>query len=329
MPINAGRFARRRKLLALGAAGLLAGCGPRVEGVGPATNAPVLDEEALVMQDGHRLRLRRWLPDGRPRANILALHGFNDHAGAWEIPSALFTAQGFALYAYDQRGFGTSASRGIWPGVEALVADCLVASRLLAAKAPDVPLVLMGESMGGAVVLDAGSRPPEQRPPAAAWVLLAPAVWGRATMNALMRGTLWVFANALPSMAVSGANPFTRVTDDEAVLRAMARDELLIRNTRIDAVSGVVDMMDSARAAAEKFDPGPTLILWAGRDDLIPGGAMRSFLDSMPPSPPALREVRFDPAGYHLLLRDAGRARRATVIGEFLTRHLSRHAAVR
>jgi alpha-beta hydrolase superfamily lysophospholipase len=329
MPINAGRFAGRRNLLVAGAAGVLAGCGPRVEGLGPATNPPMMNDDALVMPDGHRLRLRRWLPEGPPRASILALHGFNDHAGAWEIPSALFTAQGFALYAYDQRGFGASATRGIWPGVEALVADCLVAQHLVGAQAPSLPLVLMGESMGGAVLLAAGSQPKEQRPMAAAWVLLAPAVWGRATMNALMRGTLWAFANALPSMSVSGANPFTKVTDDEAVLRAMARDDLLIRNTRIDAVSGVVDMMDRARVAAEKFDPGPTLILWAGRDDLIPGGAMRSFLDSMPPSPPAVREIRFEPDGYHLLLRDTGRSRRATAIGEFLIRHLPRRAALR
>lgn len=310
----------RRPLLAV--AGALAACGPRVEGLGPPAQAPVALPDALVMADGYRLPLRTWQPEGKARAVILALHGFNDHAGAWEIPAPLLTAQGFVLAAYDQRGFGATATRGIWPGVGALVADCAAAARLVAARAPDLPLVLLGESMGAAVLLAAGSQPPETRPPATAWVLLAPAVRGRAGMNAFMRGALWLFANAVPSMALSGSNPITRVTDDEAVLQAMARDPLLIRQTRVDALSGLLDMMDAAVAAAPGFDPGPALLLWAGRDDLIPGGAMRRFLDSLPPAPPAPREVRFDPSGFHLLLRDSGRVRRAAEIGTFLDRHV-------
>lgn len=327
MPINACRFATRRTLLAAACAGALGGCGPRIEGRGPVSTTAQLDDDALVMPDGYRMTLRQWQPGGRKRANILALHGFNDHSGAFEIPAPLFTAQGFALYAYDQRGFGAGATRGIWPGVDALAADCATAAQLIAAREPGVPLALMGESMGAAVLLVAGAAPAAARPPAAAWVLLAPAVWGRASMNGFYRAMLAAVSWALPSMAVSGANPFIKVTDDEAVLRALARDKMLIRQTRMDAVAGIVDMMDAARAAAPRFDPGPSLILWAGHDDLIPGGAMRSFLGSMPPAPPALREVRLEPLGYHLLLRDSGRAARAALVGRFLEAHLPRHQA--
>jgi len=331
MLINACRPTGRRRLLALGAGATLgatlSACGPRIEGLGPVTTLPQLDDDALVMPDGYRLKLRRWLPEGRPRAAILALHGFNDHSGAWEIPAPLFTAQGFALYAYDQRGFGATASRGIWPGVEALAADCATATRLIAAREPALPLALMGESMGGAVLLVAGAAPPAARPPAQGWVLLAPAVWGRASMNGFYRAMLWAASHALPSMAVSGANPFIKVTDDEAVLRALSRDPMLIRQTRMDAVAGIVDMMDAARAAAPGFDPGPSLIVWAGRDDLIPGSATRSFLASMPAAPPAVREVRFDHDAYHLLLRDSGRAPRAEMIAHFLADHLPRNVA--
>lgn len=322
-----GAAPTRRALLGACALPALAGCGPRIEGLGPVTTTARLDESApsegaLVMQDGYRLKLRRWLPEGTPRAVILAVHGFNDHSGAWDIPAPLLTDQGFALYAYDQRGFGATVTRGIWPGVDALAADCTTATRLVAARHPGLPLALMGESMGGAVLLVAGSQPPESRPPAQAWVLLAPAVWGRSTMNAMARGMLWVVSHTLPSMAVSGANPVIKVTDDEEVLKALSRDPMLIRQTRMDAVAGIVDMMDAARTAAPLFDPGPALIVWAGRDDLIPNGATRSFLDLLPPAPPADRTVLFDSAGYHLLLRDTGRGARATEIGQFLGNHL-------
>jgi alpha-beta hydrolase superfamily lysophospholipase len=263
--------------------------------------------------------LRAWLPEAPPRAILLGLHGFNDHAGAWDVPAPLFTAQGFALYAYDQRGFGATSTRGKWPGTDALVADAVVAAALLRGKHPGVPLVVMGESMGGAVLLAAG-----RKMPADAWVLLAPAVWGRASMNGLYRGVLWFFAHTLPQLALSGSNPVTRVTDDEAVLRLLARDELLIRQTRIDAVSGLVDLMDDAVAAAASFDPGPVLLQWAGRDDLVPGGATETFLKTLPPAPPAPRTVLHERTGFHLLLRDSGRGRRATVIGDWITGVLHR-----
>jgi acylglycerol lipase len=300
---------------------LLAACAPRVAGLGPPVGAPAFAPaaDALVMPDGYRLPLRAWLPETPPRAVLLCLHGFNDHAGAWDVPAPLFTAQGFALYAYDQRGFGTTSSRGIWPGTDALVADAVTAARLLRAKHPGLPLAVMGESMGGAVLLVAG-----QAMPADAFVLLAPAVWGRASMNGLYRGMLWFMARALGPLALSGSNPVTKVTDDEAVLRLMARDDKLIRQTRMDAVSGLVDLMDDAVAAAPGFNPGPVLLLWAGQDDLVPGGATQRFLETLPPAPPAPRTVLHEPGGYHLLLRDHGRGKRATVIGDWLFAALRR-----
>lgn len=305
----------RRALPAAAAAMGLAACGPRVAGLGPAVGQPMITPEAdaLVMADGFRLPLRAWLPEGPPRAVLLGLHGFNDHAGAWQVPASLFTDQGFALYAYDQRGFGATDTRGLWPGTEALVADATQAAALVRARHPGLPLAVMGESMGAAVLLVAGSRMP-----ADAWVLLAPAVWGRATMNALYRGMLWALSGAVPSLAVSGSNPVTKVTDDEDVLQAMRKDTLLIRATRMDAVSGLVDLMDDAVAAAPGFDPGPALLLWAGRDDLVPDSATSAFLERLPPSPPARRTLRHEPGGYHLLLRDTGRAARAQAIGQWL-----------
>jgi acylglycerol lipase len=317
---------RRRRLghgLLIAAGAIAGACAPRVVGRGPDVAAPALAtaSDALVMPDGFRLPLRTWLPEAPPRAILLGLHGFNDHAGAWDVPAPLFTAQGFALYAYDQRGFGATPSRGKWPGTEALVDDAVAAATLLRGKHPDLPLVVMGESMGGSILVVAG-----RKMPADAWVLLAPAVWGRASMNGLYRGVLWFFAHTLPQLALSGANPVTKVTDDEAVLRILARDRLLIRETRIDAVSGLVDLMDDAVAAAQKFDPGPALLLWAGRDDLVPGGATTTFLQALPPAPPAPRAVRHERTGYHLLLRDSGRGDRATLIGDWITGVLRRSA---
>ena len=115
---------------------------------------------------------------------MLALHGFNDSRDAWEYPAAAFAAAGVAVYAPDQRCFGAAPGRGLWPGSDALVADAAEMAWQVRALHPGVKLVLMGESMGAAVlmVLATGAL----APPDVAYALIAPAVWGRAQMNPLI-----------------------------------------------------------------------------------------------------------------------------------------------
>ncbi len=79
---------------------LIAGCAPttdeqvRLTGVGTARAAPDpkpvprFTDTGFVAADGQILPLRKWLPQaqgkGEPKAVILALHGFNDYANAFE-----------------------------------------------------------------------------------------------------------------------------------------------------------------------------------------------------------------------------------------------------
>ncbi|HYD04684.1 MAG TPA: hypothetical protein VEC60_03120, partial [Reyranella sp.] len=62
---------------------LLSACAPRLQEIGPPVDKPALTDKALHTADGVDLYLRKWLPwQGpevqKPKAVILALHGFND-----------------------------------------------------------------------------------------------------------------------------------------------------------------------------------------------------------------------------------------------------------
>lgn len=152
----------RRGVLALGASAVLGGCVAMRAPPGPSVEATMMGEHAFTMSDGAKLPYRAWLPGDPPRAVVLALHGFNDSRDAWEYPAPAFAAAGVAVYAPDQRGFGAAPGRGLWPGSAALVADAAEMARLVGALHPGVQLVLMGESMGAAVlmVLAAGKLAP-------------------------------------------------------------------------------------------------------------------------------------------------------------------------
>ncbi len=283
-----------------------AGCAPRFALPGPAVGAPRDEGEAFVMPDGARLPLTVWPAEGPARGVILALHGFNDYRRAFEIPAPLFTAAGWTVLAYDQRGFGAAPHPGLWPGHAALAADAIDAARLTRARFPGLPLVLLGESMGAAVLLLAGAA--ETPPPADAYVLSAPAVWGGEAMGDIGRAALRTLAHIVPQLGFANASPFHRPSDNDAALAAMARDPLVLRYTRVDALWGLVQAMDAALEAARSF-PHPALILYGGRDDLVPPRAIEALAARLPGLASGQQRLIRYSDGYHLLLRDSIRTR--------------------
>ena len=293
------KLSRRAVLAALA----LAGCTPMAARPGPAIRDAALEAEAFAMPDGARLPYRLWLPPSAPSGAVLALHGFNDSRDAWEIPAADLAAAGYAVYAPDQRGFGQAPGRGLWPGADALVADAAEMARLLRRRHPEGPLLLLGESMGGAVLMCLATR--RAAPPDARYVLVAPAVWGRATMNLFLRAALWLAATAAPGLTVSGAPLRVTASDNRAALIRLSRDPLTIHASRFDAVRGLVDLEDAALAAAPRFT-ADGLFLYGGHDELVPPDATAAMWRALPPG--GARRA-FYPGGYHLLLRDLGRAK--------------------
>ncbi|HYD99154.1 MAG TPA: alpha/beta hydrolase [Alphaproteobacteria bacterium] len=260
------------------------------------------DGGRIVAPDGVSLPLRHWPAEGgAPRAVLLALHGFNDYSKSWEAPAARWAAQGIATYAYDQSGFGATATAGYWPGSDTLVADAKAAIRALRARHPGVPLYVIGESMGGAVVTALMTRPD---PPAVDGVILsAPAVWGRAAMNPFYRFTLWLGQHTLPWLRLTGEGLKIMPSDNIEMLRALGRDPLVIKATRIDAIAGLVDLMDEGLSGIDRI-PGPALVLYGDQEQVVDPGAVREALSRLRRAGPRQTRLALYPKGYHMLLRD-------------------------
>jgi acylglycerol lipase len=253
---------------------------------------------------GLLLPYRQWAPPEPPRGVILALHGFNDSRDAWEYPAPALAARGYLVVGPDLPGFGAAPGRGRWPGTARLVETAAALSAALAACHPGLPLYLLGESMGGAIGLVLGARP--DRPPLAGYVLAAPAVWGRAEMTVIERLALWTAVRLAPSARLSGRAAHIRASDNDAALWRLSLDPLTLTRTRVDALAGLVELMDEALAAAPRF-AGPALVLYGGEDALIPKRAMRAAWRGLLAPPPRPIRLAYYPAGYHLLLRDHAR----------------------
>lgn len=277
-------------------------CAPRFQEPGPAIAEPRIAGDAIVAADGIRLPLRAWLPkDGAPKAVVVALHGFNDYSNFFDAPGKFLAERGIASYAYDQRGFGAAPGPGRWAGMAAMQDDARAAARLIRARHPDLPLYLLGESMGAAVLMTAATS---NEPPAAdGYILSAPAVWGRTTMPWYQRAALWLGAHAFPWATVSGRGLDIVPSDNIEMLRALGRDPLVIKETRIDAIYGLVDLMDAALGSSHRFD-ARALILYGEKDEIIPKRPTYLMLTRLPEAAAARRRVAIYETGYHILLRD-------------------------
>ena len=295
--------ARIAAVLALVLTAACAGPGPGAPAA-PGTVTPTMTHSEFIADDGMRLPLRSWLPDGKPKAMILALHGFNDYSNAFTDSGEEWAKRGIATFAFDQRGFGAAPQHGFWAGGPRMATDAAEAASVLRKRYPGVPLYVLGESMGGAVAIVAETGV-DGTPALGAHglILEGPAVWGRNTMTGPERVALWFGDHVLPGLKLSGHGLGIMPSDNIEMLRALGRDPLVIKETRIDTVKGLVDLMDDALAAAPKLR-APMLFLYGDHDEVIPRESTQRFLAVLPADEP--RRIAFYPKGYHMLLRDLG-----------------------
>lgn len=296
---------RQLRLVALLLLGVLAACAPRLQPPGDQVAVPAMAPNESIWQaaDGRILPLRRWLPPAeadRPKAVILALHGFNDYSNAFSEAAEWWAKQGLVTYAPDQRGFGRAPHTGYWSGEDRLAEDLVQLHGLLRQQHPNVPIYWLGESMGGAVVLHGLMRHPTVRP--AGTVLVAPAVWGRASMPLLYRIALFAASYTIPWKTFTGSGLKIQASDNIEMLRRLSRDPLFIKATRVDAIHGLVDLMDEAALARPMHVP--MLLLYGVKDEVIPKKPVERFIETLRVTPGVNMRVAVYPQGWHMLLRD-------------------------
>lgn len=277
---------------------VLSACTPQVNHPGKLVVEPKLEKGQYVAGDGTVLPVRSWLPkDGQAQAVVVALHGFNDYSNAFTSPGSYLSRHGIACYAYDQRGFGSAPGRGLWAGIEAYTSDLSSFVKEVRKLHPDVPIYVLGESMGGAVTIVAmtGNNPPGVD----GVILVAPAVWGRDTMPWYQRWLLAVASHTVPWMELTGKGLDVIPSDNIEMRRALWHDPLVIKATRIDAMYGLTNLMDEALSRADKLQL-PTLVQYGKNDQIIPKEPTFLMLDKIPKT----TRKAFYEQGYHMLLRD-------------------------
>jgi alpha-beta hydrolase superfamily lysophospholipase len=111
--------------------------------------------------DATPITLYAWEPPHKSRGVVQISHGAAEHALRYDRLARALTAAGYTVYAHDHRGHGTSISEQVtlggfgtagWSG---LVSDLVALSNQIRTQRPDLPLFLVGHSMGSFALQEA------------------------------------------------------------------------------------------------------------------------------------------------------------------------------
>ena len=244
------------------------------------SDLPAATLTPFTATDGENLALYDWpLEEGSAwRGTVLLVHGLGEHAGRYSALAQRLNACGFAVRAYDQYGHGQSSGpRGGMTSDTRLLTDLADLVDATRERMPaGQPLVLLGHSMGGLVAARLASL---HLRTVDALVLSSPAL--DAGLSAVQKLLLATLPRIAPNLRVDNGLDAQYLSHDPAVVAAYKADPLC--HDRISARLGrfIADEGPATVARAAHWSV-PTLLMWAGSDQLVHPAGSRAFAAAAP-----------------------------------------------
>lgn len=241
----------------------------------------------------------------RPRGNALVVHGYLEHGGRYgEVCSTLCEA-GLNAFHYDMRGHGRAGgARGLVRTFTDYLEDLDAALAQLEDLAGDRPLLLVGHSNGGLIVLRLLADPFRQPTSLRAAVLSSPFLGLRLPVSPLKRAAAHIASRAMPRLALPETLRVETLTSDPDKQRERLLDTLCH-----DAVSARWHTeAQKTQAWVAEFAHRitvPTLWLVSGKDEIADPRVSRA-LQSRLRAPATYREF---PDMHHEVFNERERTR--------------------
>jgi len=236
------------------------------------------------------------------------VHGLGEHSGRYAHVVRLANESGFDVLAYDHRGHGQSpGKRGALPKSTTLLEDLADIIDLVEHR----PLVLLGHSMGGLVAarfVAEGLQEHGEKP--AGWhrkidylALSSPALATKLTLGEKIK--LGIARVVAPNVTLPNGLDPNKVSHDMEVVRAYKADPLNHDRISPRLLDFIIGGGKLVRQRADKWRV-PTLLLFAGADELVDPKGSRAFVFAAPRYVVNAHEM---PGLYHEIFNEAEPAR--------------------
>jgi acylglycerol lipase len=225
-----------------------------------------------------------WLPpeNVKPRVAMLCIHGFTLHKNCFAAFGKEMAKDGIATYAMDLRGFGELKNTS--KNTELDFDGCLVDIKAMLEKIhqnhPGIPVIVLGESMGGAVALRATALYPEL---VSGLISAVPArdrtgMSGSEVKTGVVAGIRTIFGGFRKPMDHVALSAVQKISDKEEVRKEWKEDPLMRTDfSPKEFLQFDKFMADNFEVAAHVKDT-PVLFIQGTNDKLIrPAGTWRLF----------------------------------------------------
>jgi alpha-beta hydrolase superfamily lysophospholipase len=255
-------------------------------------------------------------PDGEAKAVVAIIHGFREHSGRYAGVVDRLTDHGYIVYGFDHRGHGRSpGQRGHINAWEEYRGDTAAFLALIHREAPDLPLFLLGHSMGALIALDLLLFHPEGlRGAIISGAPLEPIDTTKPVQLVIAR----VLSRIRPTLSMTAKFGGEAVSRDPTVVRAYDTDPLVHNQSSVRWGMEFLATIDrvKSRAAEVKL---PILMLHGGDDPIVsPNGSRRFFEQISSPD----KELKVYPERFHEPHNDIGREQVLSDMQQWLDRHL-------
>jgi alpha-beta hydrolase superfamily lysophospholipase len=205
---------------------------------------------------------------------VVLVHGLAEHSGRYDHVGAWLSTRDCAVHAYDQRGHGQSEGpRGHVNAFAQLLDDLEGFLQLVRREHPDVPLVLVGHSMGGLVTAALLS---ERKPDVACAAVSGPALELPEHVSAgRLRMARWL-RRVAPRLRMNAGLAPEDLSRDPEVVRGYVEDPLVFRRVTVSLASELLEAVPRTAGGAFQVQV-PMLLLHGEADRLCPPRGSRAF----------------------------------------------------
>lgn len=117
-------------------------------------------ESYVLSYDGTKLYLKKDIPDN-PKALIIIVHGLCEHSDRYDYTAQKLYNYNYGVYRFDHRGHGRSEGKKVfYSNFNEIIDDVNHIVDLVKNKYKNLPVFLLGHSMGGFAVTSFGGKYP-------------------------------------------------------------------------------------------------------------------------------------------------------------------------
>ncbi|MCT2535154.1 lysophospholipase [Aquibacillus koreensis] len=244
-------------------------------------------------------------PTSRPKAKVIVVHGHGDHSGGlYNLLNSLIEHQ-FSVYALDLRGHGKSTGiRGFIRNWGEYRGDLEAFRNIVDQEDSDLPVFLIGHSLGGIVCLDYALAFQEN---IAGIITIAPAVsyemkWGEKILVSIM-------SRIKPDYTIEDTTNGHLLTKDPKKAGQFSTDPLRHNTITPGLGRGVIMTIKNVMNQANTIQV-PLLLQLGVDDNITPPGKLRQFFsmvgttDKLKIEYEGMRHRPFDDIGKENFLND-------------------------